>query len=175
MKHWPSRDPRTTVRLTARIRADGGWIDATIHNVSQRGMMVHSRYPLRRNQFVEIARGRERVIARIVWTDDSASGVRAQDAIDLAALMGQPASTRASSREDVRGLRRPLRGSFGALSLAQGADASRRLGHRFEFIVTIAAASCVATIATIGVGEAFASPMEKVRGALAGTPAGSAR
>lgn len=167
MKHWPSRDPRTTVRLTARIRADGGWIDATIHNVSQRGMMVHSRYPLRRNQFVEIARGRERVIARIVWTDESASGLRAQDAIDLPALLAQPTATRALPRDEARGLPGPLKGSFAALSFVQRADASRRLGHRFGFTAMVAAIAVTVTLVVDGALDAASEPIEKVQLALA--------
>lgn len=166
MKHWPSRDPRTTVRLTARIRADGGWIDATIHNVSQRGMMVRSQYPLRRNQFVEVARGPNRVIARIVWTADSASGLRAQDVIDLAALLDQPASTRAASRDEVRRLPRPASGSFASLSFAQRADVSRGLGRRFELAVMIAAITGTATLLVEGAFDAASEPLQQVRIAL---------
>lgn len=164
MEHRPPRDPRTTVRLTVRIRADGGWLDATVHNVSQRGMMVRSQYPLRRNQFVEIARGHTRVIGRIVWTTDSACGLRAQDIIDIGALLGQPAATRTALREDSA---RREGGSFAALAMPYRVDASRRLARGFEFTAVVAAIAVTVTLTIDETLDAASEPIEQVRLALA--------
>ena len=167
MKPLPSRDPRTTVRLTVRIRADGGWVDATVHNVSQRGMMVHSQYPLRRNQYVEIARGRTRVVGRIVWTADSACGLRAQDTIDMGALLGQASIERAALRDERRAPARAAVGSFAALSFTERGEAARRWGRGVEFTVMVAAIAITATLAVDGALDAAAVPLEQVRIALA--------
>lgn len=166
MKHRPLRDPRTTVRLTVRIRADGGWLDATVHNVSQRGMMVRSEYPLRRNQFVEIARGNTRVIGRIVWASDSACGLRAQDRIDIGELLGQPKSARPASNDDRPAPVRAAAGSFAALALAYRTDTSRLFARGFEFTAIVAVIAATATLAVEGTLDAASPPLEQVRLAL---------
>lgn len=167
MEQLPPREPRTTVRLTVRIRADGGWSDATVHNVSQRGMMVRSLYPLRRNQYVEIARGHTRVVGRIVWTADAGCGLRAQDAIDIGALLGQPAATRAALRDGRREPPRTATGSFGALALSNRADSSRRIAQGFEFIAVIAVVAASAVLAIDATLDAAGTPLAQVRIALA--------
>lgn len=175
MQHWRTRENRKSVRISVRVRTDDGWVDATVRNVSNRGMMLHSLQPLRRNQFVEITRGRHRVVGRIVWSNATVCGLHSRESVDIAGLLAPPTAGASNEREERRA--RP-RGTpqARAIPLGERAAASRALGRTFEFAFVACAASCVAVIATVSVQEALAAPLEEVRLAMAGqAPAIEAR
>ena len=169
MKHWRNREDRKAVRITVRVRTDDGWIDATVRNVSSRGMMLQSPQPLNRNQFVEISRGDHRVIGRIVWADAVMSGVRAQDEVDIAALLAPPqaGSTKCSvERRSGQRATAPPR----VASLDERAEASRLIGRAAEKVCLVVAIACGALFAISGASQALAEPLGQISEAL-GAPA----
>lgn len=165
MKSWRNREDRRTVRISVRVRMDDGWMDATVRNVSSRGMMLHSLQPLQRNQFVEISRGHLRVIGRIVWADAAMSGLRAQDDVDIAALLAKPhpngAATPLERRQGPRESA-PTR----LASLEDRADASRLLGRATEKVFLLAAILCAALLAMTAARETLSAPLQKIGVAL---------
>jgi hypothetical protein len=169
MQHWRPRDNRKSVRISVRVRTNDGWIDAVVRNVSDRGMMLHSLEPLRRNQFVEITRGRHRLVGRIVWNSETASGLHAREPVDLKGLLGEPEASPAPDGLDRRARPRSET-TQRVVPTAEQAEASRFMGRAFEFVFLLAAVSCVAGLAAVSIGEAFAKPLEHVQGALATQP-----
>lgn len=165
MQHWRPRETRRTVRLSVRVRTEAGWFDATVRNMSERGMGLDGHLPLRRNQFVEIARGRHRVVGRIVWSDDAACGLRAQDAVDIAGFLAGPraASPRANDRRQGD---RTMRAQA-ALPLPVRAESARWFGRAFEFAVILTGIACTAGLAVGSVLEVLGAPLEQVGSALA--------
>ena len=149
-----------------RVRTDAGWIDATVRNLSERGMALDSHHPLRRNQFVEIARGRWRVVGRIVWSDADSCGLRAQDAVDIAGFLASPDAgpQRANDRREGDRSARP---EVAAVPLHQRAQSARWLGRAIEFGMVVTGVVCAAAVAVGGVFEALGTPLEQVSAALA--------
>jgi hypothetical protein len=167
MQNWRNRESRKTVRLSVRVRTDDGWIDATVRNVSSRGMMLHSLQPLRRNQFVEIARGRHRVVGRIVWSDATACGLQSQDKVDIQGLLSQPADAAALGSAERR-MHVRSRPPQPLPPVGERAAASRAMGRAFEFAFVVTAVSSVAAIAAISMQEALAAPLTQVELAMSG-------
>lgn len=168
MEHWRPRETRRTVRVKVRVRTDAGWIDATVHNLSERGMSLHCPLPLRRNQFVEIARGRCRVVGRIVWSDQAACGLRAQDAVDIAGFLAGPPAASVGRENDRRAMERiAQRAPAAATPLPDRAESARGIGRAFEFAVVLAGIACTVAIAVGSVLEVLGTPLEQVRSALA--------
>lgn len=166
MTQWRPREDRKTVRITVRVRTDAGWIDATIRNLSSRGMMLHSVRPFRRNQFVEIARGGTRVVGRVVWSDDANFGLQAQDAIDLHALLAKPGGGAAAARPSERRAEpRQLTRSYIALDRSSG---SRVAGRAMEFAFTVAAFASVSVLTVTSALEAAEKPLNQVGAVLGG-------
>lgn len=166
MQTWRPREIRRTVRIGVRVRTEAGWTNATVRNLSERGMMLDSPHPLPRNQFVEIARGRCRVVGRIVWSDDAACGLRAQDAIDIAGLLSGPQAASAQRENDRRAGDRAARPAP-ADAMAAHPDRARRIGRALQFGVVLAGIACAATIAVGSVLEVLGSPLEQIGTALA--------
>src|SRR3569623_609886 len=88
------RDPRVAVLLPSRRRVGALWVEACIHNVSSRGLLVASDEVPKPGTYVEIRRGRNIMTGRAVWAKGRLFGVRMQDRIELAALKQDPARRR---------------------------------------------------------------------------------
>ena len=148
------------------MRTGIGWSDATIRNLSAGGMMLQTPHPLRRSQFVEVARGRHRVVGRIVWSADSVCGLQAREQVDIAGLLA-PADNRPEGRSGDRRVCRRLEGGGGrrAPAFADSIALLPLLGRAFERALLVAA---LASVSIVAVGSALAAadaPVEEVRAA----------
>lgn len=170
MSQLRPREARRTVRLKVRVRTETGWIDATVQNLSQRGMSLHSPLPLRRNQYVEIARGRCRVVGRIVWSDHVRCGIRAQDAVDIAGFLSNPQAGLPPCANDRRAMERTAPPPPTGQVLSARVESSRSVGRAFEFGVILAGIACTAALAIGSVFEVLGTPLEQVGSALAPAP-----
>lgn len=167
MQNWRPREDRKSVRIGVRVRTDAGWIDATVHNVSNRGLLLHSLRPLRRNDFIEVARGRHRIVGRVVWSQGAGCGMRTQDQIDIAGLLGKPgvpAPAQEHSKTPQMAARGPVRTS------EEQAQASRALGQSFERLMILVVGAAVSMLAAGSAYEALASPLHEVEMALGAAP-----
>lgn len=170
MPQWRPRETRRTVRITVRVRTETGWIDATVRNLSQRGMGLSSHQPLRRNQFVEIARGPSRVVGRIVWSDEADCGLRAQDVVDIAGFLAGPQGASPQRENDRRAGNRVERHAALAVPLHQQAQSARWFGRALEFAVITTGVVCAAGVAVGSVLEILGAPLEQVGIALTRAP-----
>lgn len=152
-----------------RVRTDAGWIDATVRNISSRGMMLHSPQPLQRNQFVEVTRGRSRVVGRIAWADDAMCGLHSQDRVDMAGLLSDscpsPLSDRAGAMAERRAQSRTTAGGYVA-SLEFRAESARFMGKALERVTFIGAIICAGGIVAAGAYEIMVAPAAHIAVAL---------
>lgn len=165
MQHWRPRETRRSVRISVRVRTEAGWFDATVRNLSERGMGLDSHLPLRRNQFVEIARGRHRVVGRIVWSKDAACGLRAQDAVDIAGFLSAQRGTPPGAN-DRRSGDRSVRLQAALPAPVQG-ERARWVGRAMEFAMVLTGIACTAGVAVGSVLEVLGAPLEQVGSTLA--------
>ncbi|RXR29811.1 PilZ domain-containing protein [Sphingobium fluviale] len=88
---FKAREPREPVILPVRIRMDSGWVDATIRNISTKGMKLHMPSPPPRGSFIEIRRGSAVVVGQVRWVDEGCCGLLAQGRVPVAQFKGAPA------------------------------------------------------------------------------------
>src|SRR5688572_7701902 len=81
------REKRISVIEPVRLRCDEGWLDATIGNVSSRGVMLRGSSLPPKGSFIEVRHGSQVLVGRVVWSRSNACGVRTQDVIDIPALL----------------------------------------------------------------------------------------
>ncbi len=87
---FKSREPREPVILPVRIRMDSGWVNATIRNVSTKGMKLEMPSPPPKGSFIEIRRGQVVVVGQVRWSEEGCCGLLAQGRVPVAQLKGAP-------------------------------------------------------------------------------------
>ncbi len=160
------RDQRQPVILNARLRTPEGWSDITIGNLSPRGLMAKCSSPPEKGAFVELRCGTHCVVGHVRWTQGQRFGLRSQDRIDIAALLGEqgkgPKPTGVERRSAPReGLTSAL------LSKAIPDEArSRNLARLFDWSVLALVGIAGAGLVVSQVNAVFSAPMAQVRSAL---------
>jgi hypothetical protein len=84
------RHPRTHVQVLARMRSGAVWDDITIKNVSRSGLMAETDRPPKPCSYVEIRRGTQVIVGRVIWSRGRRFGLRVQDEIDIKAIVSEP-------------------------------------------------------------------------------------
>lgn len=161
------REQRYRVRITARMRTAEGWCEVAIRNVSAHGMMLSAPMRPRPGSYVEIRRDAMTVVARAVWSEDGAFGVRTQDALDLDAFrQGGPARPRVVDGALVERRRTERHG-------AAAAERARQLGRIGQFAAITALLIAAATLLAGAVHVVFDGPFAAIRHGLLGEAPGS--
>lgn len=156
-----SREPRISVVVPARMRFGAHWSDACILNVSSRGLLIHAPQLPQRGSYVELRRGDQVIIGRVMWAKGARAGLRAQDRVPVEAIVtskgsqalrltaqnGRPVERRRSARTHER---------------------SRLRGRIFEFASIVAIGAILSVGLVSIVSRAVAEPLSQVRTALAG-------
>lgn len=73
--------------LAARVRHGDAWSDTNILNISSRGLLLHAARPPSRGTYVEVRRGAQVIVGRVIWAQADRFGVRAQDALAIDSLI----------------------------------------------------------------------------------------
>ncbi|WP_183932801.1 PilZ domain-containing protein [Sphingomicrobium lutaoense] len=153
-----TREPRTPVIIPARLRDRTGWTDATVLNMSQRGLMFTSSAQMQRGQYVELRRGPYVIVARVAWTNGKHCGARSQDSLpidDIIRLRPPPkrdselVERRASPRKD------------------SGKPDARNIGRNFENIALAVAGLIGVAFIAHTTFVALSQPIQKVVASLA--------
>jgi len=157
-----SRDLRRKVVVRARVRSGAQWGDACILNVSSRGMLIHSAWPIAQGSMVEILRGDQLIIARVMWSEAGRSGIRSEERLQVDDIL---------SLEHSRSLQ--LIASNGILhdrrSTRQRSATEPRLDSRaIEFLAFVAIAALLALGLSAMAQQALSGPLAKVSAALGG-------
>ena len=163
-----TREKRRNVFLKARMRDTSDWRDICIRNISSRGMMIETLdAPPKRGTHVEVRRGHQTIIARIVWSRHQSCGAYVQDRIDVDALLGErdlsgtdyaQAKKADPAFERRRAPRRP----------GASADPSRHLARAGQFAAVAAVGIVLAGVVVTLAGQTFSAPLSRVMSALGG-------
>ncbi len=160
------REMRQTVHLKARLHWDAGWFDATIRNVSTRGLMMETLDPPPKGTFVEIRRGSCCIIGQVRWVHGARFGIRSQDRINARALMEEPQGKPQSG--DRRAEPRDTAAPRPQVTTASRHEQSRQLSRLIEWSALGIAVLIGAAVLTSQVSAILSRPLEQVRLALAG-------
>lgn len=149
--------------IRARMLTGTSWHDVCILNASPRGLGIQSAQPPTRGTYVEIRRGRQTIIGRVVWSNGHRSGLRSQDPIFISALLnGDDSAAAPSPPPGVAFQERRLQ----PRPAAQMHDSSRLAGRAMEFACFVVVAGAIGMGLLSAVNEALARPMASVRAAL---------
>jgi hypothetical protein len=128
------------------------WIEVVIHNLSSGGALVASDEAPDRGTYVEIRRGRQTIIGRVVWRKDRFFGIQAQGRLDIAAIINEPrlASRPRSANDPGSSYERRAQPRMEAdARIARQLESSRRWSAAFQFgvfvVLALIAAGFVAT------------------------------
>ena len=154
------REERRRTMLPARIRSSGGWSDACILNISSRGLLVYSNTAVEAGSTVEVRRGGQLVIARVVWRQNQRIGLCSPDPVPIDDIISDKTAAAAviSCASPVRVAERRRR--------PRSHERSREWARAAEFVVLVLFGTAMAGTAAIYVGQALANPMARITSAL---------
>ncbi len=145
--------------LPARMRSASGWSDACILNVSTRGLLVYSNGVAQPGNFVEIRRGGQLVVARVVWRKNQRIGLHSPDPVRVEDII--TTETAASAVQSSVG-QRPLE----RRRVPRDPERSRNHGRAMEFMAMVLAGTALVGIAVACVEDALGTPLAAVKVAL---------
>lgn len=155
------REWRRRVLIPAKLRSSAGWGEARILNVSSRGLMVHCPQDAEPGSMIELRRGEQTIVARVMWKTGARAGLMSETVlplIDILSMDEAPAGAPAAE------------GAAIPREAANQRDEGfyRRRARLFE-LAAIGIATAVAAIG-IGwmVGGFLGAELDQVRAALAG-------
>jgi hypothetical protein len=116
------------------MRVGNSYHDVCIRDISSRGMMLQAAIPPGPGTYIEILRAAHIVVARVVWVGERRFGIRAQDRMNIPAIIaavapGAPRLPGQERRTQDRVAAPPMR----AADIAQAAERSRLMGRAFQF------------------------------------------
>jgi hypothetical protein len=154
-----AREERRRVMLPARMRSASGWSDACILNVSKSGLLVYSPGAAEPGSFVEIRRGGQLVVARVVWRKNQRIGLHSPDPVRVEDIISTEAAATAvqSAKAQFAVERRRI---------PRNPDRSRQQARAMEFAAMVLGGLAFAGAAVATVEEALATPLAAVRVAL---------
>ncbi len=164
---YKSREARRQVLIPCRMKSARGWGDACIHNISSRGMMIASDDPLQAGEYVDIRRGRQVVIARVIWQRDRFAGIRTQDRISADVLVNEPRLEGKPAAIEVGEDRRSARHRLvSEIDAARRMERSRSISSALQFgALCLFGLAAAATIA-VQVGHMLSAPTARIEQAL---------
>lgn len=156
------REERQKVLIRARMRSGVSWHDVCILNLSGRGLGIQSAEPPPRGTYVEICRGSQIVLARVMWAKGHRAGLHSQDIIAVRALIrDDPANDHGAQRAYPKVERRRAQ-----RHLQERHDRSRIAGRAIEFACFGLVAAVFGLTVFGTVEEALARPLAQVREVL---------
>ncbi|MHA6722629.1 PilZ domain-containing protein [Sphingomonas sp. RS2018] len=160
------REPRRTIKITARMKTASGWQDVAIENVSAHGMKISVTCPPQRGAYIEIRRASQIVVARTVWVDGNDCGLRTQDVIDIPALVNAHAIR---AEEVIAAHAADHRKGPRAASVAAR---STRFARHFQWMAVAAAGTAAAGVLAVIAAETLRRPFTAIETALVGDTGG---
>ncbi|HET9458509.1 MAG TPA: PilZ domain-containing protein [Sphingomicrobium sp.] len=154
------REERRSVVLPARMRAGGGWDDVCILNLSQRGLMIHSSSPAQPGSYVEIRRGAQEIVARVVWRTNNRMGLLSQRRLQVAQVISGKELPSLQRAADTLGLERRR--------LLRTANRNRVRARLAQFVAVGLLGAALASAAYAAVVESLGRSLSEVAFALGG-------
>jgi hypothetical protein len=158
------REPRRNVMIKARVREGASWSDALILNMSSKGLLVRSDRSPGRGSYLEIRRGSDVIVARVVWSHSGRFGVQTQEAVPADDLIRDPDGGPSTAKPAGAGMQE--RRSTQRRS-DERYDASRHKARLTEFAAMAAVLGFVAILAAEVLLEVVTRPLDAAQAALA--------
>lgn len=150
------------------MRLGASWADACILNLSARGMLVQSGTVPDRGSYLEMRRGPNVIIARVVWSSEQRFGVRTQEQVFVEDLLSETGNSSS--------LPGPALASFERRATprpsADRHEAARERGRAVEFVSLALCGVVSALLLFATVSELLGRPARAIQTALAAAPAG---
>ena len=153
------REDRRRTMLPARLRNQSGWSDACILNISSRGLLIYSNAAVQPGSFVEVRRGGQLVIARVVWRKNQRIGLCSPDPVHVDDIIGAD-SAAAATVSTAAGMPIERR------RIPRDPERSRQHGRAAEFIAMVLIGGALAFAAMVSVEESLAKPLATIGGAM---------
>lgn len=146
--------------LPARMRSPSGWSDACILNISTRGLLVYSAGSADPGSFVEIRRGGQLVVARVVWRRNQRIGLHSPDPVRVEDIIStETAATAVQSSASQLSVERRR--------VPRDPERSRDHARAIEFMALVLAGTALAGAAVAAVEDTLGPPLAAVKVALA--------
>ena len=157
------REERQKVMIRARMRSGVSWHDVCILNLSARGLGIQAAEPPSRGTYVEVRRGKQVIVARVMWAKGHRAGLHSQDAIWIQALLREEsaANDQAPATAYPKVERR-----LAPRSTQQRHDESRMVARATEFACMAIAVVALGLTLFGTVEQALARPLTQIRAAL---------
>lgn len=158
--HRP-RELRRRVVLPTRVRLGSAWSDACILNISSRGMMIQASRGAPKGSIVELERGDQLILARVIWRDGARAGLQVDDQLpveDILSLSRAPGLQLTAADALLLERRKHPRTH----------DMRRLRARTIEFVCIALIAVSLSAAALSMVQHAFAQPMAAIEAALRG-------
>ncbi|HEY8591413.1 MAG TPA: PilZ domain-containing protein [Sphingomicrobium sp.] len=147
--HKP-RELRRRVVAAARLRQASGWSDASILNISSRGLQIHTGRHLEPGSRVELRRGELVINAQVIWSKGARAGLKADERIPVEEIAANEVGTSV----------RPIAGERRRQPRSQ--EQERLRGRAIEFAGVAGIALVLAAGTFLMVGQALARPLAAV-------------
>lgn len=152
------REERRRVMLPARMRSASGWSDACILNISSRGLLVFSKGTAEAGSFVEIRRGGQLVVARVVWKNNQRIGLFSPDPVRIEDIISN--ETAAAAVQSSNGVVERRR-------IPRTSEQSRERARAMEFMATLLVGVALAVSAVFYMHQILSEPLALVQSKLA--------
>lgn len=154
------REWRRKVLVTVRIRSPSGWSDARIVDVSSRGMKIRSPQLGLPGSTIELRKGEQLILARIVWQQGGWAGLQSDSILPLGDLLCQGEE---DGRPPVRS--DELRAGPRQRS-AQDGGLARNVGRLIDGFAVMAFATILVAALAFTAAKTLGDTMTAVRSAL---------
>lgn len=145
--------------LPARMRLGARWGDVCIINISSRGMMVYAKVPVQPGSYVELRRGEQLVVARVVWRQNNRIGLQSHNRLPVEEIISS--DTAAAVAPVVTG--KPL---LERRKFVRQAEESRFRSRAMEYLAVIAIGTVLAGGLGVYVQQTLARPIHAVKSVL---------
>ena len=155
--------------IAACMHDGNAWCDASILNISSRGLLLRTTNPPLGGAYVDVRRGNHVIVGRVIWANAHQFGVRTQDKLAIDSLVGNnsPNSLSVNDREEPPVERwarsRPER-------LEWRHAQSRERGRALQFACIAGFGFILATCAYEAVRETLSRPLTEVSMHLGAAP-----
>lgn len=155
-----AREPRQSIMVPVRIRQEAKWMDASIRNVSSRGLMLKMDDPPPKGSFIEIRRQQAVIVGQVRWSGEGRCGIRTQDTVPVAYLTSK-AALQTAPRSGGGG-RVERRASVRVLTAEEIAERSRWRGALFQRVAMIVAVATAGLLLASLIFNMLQKPFETV-------------
>lgn len=151
--------------LTARMRVAATWNDVCILNISTRGLLVQAAEPPARGTYLDLHRGQQAIVGRVVWVEGQRFGVRTQDALSVEAII-HPDDPSIAQLAGKLATEAALERRASPRAAQARHEASRMLSRSIEFALVGLFGAAVGVTAFSSVGQALGPPLAQLSAAL---------